>query len=86
MFKEIVQRLEEDYHNAKEISNKQERKIKRMGILKQINDYKVPIPLYWLSQNKSTFECDSDLGIMILNEEFEYDSELGIIAKKETHY
>jgi CRISPR-associated endonuclease/helicase Cas3 len=86
MFKEIVQGLEEDYCNAKEINNKQERKIKRMGILKQINDYKVPIPLYWLSQNKSTFEHDSELGIIIVNNEFEYDSELGIIAKKETHY
>jgi len=50
-----------------------------MGILKQINDYKVSIPLYWLSQNKSTFEYDSDLGIIILDKEFEYDPELGIV-------
>jgi len=67
IFKEIVQRLEEDYYNAKEINNKQEREIKRTGILKQINDYKVPIPLYWwLSQNKSKFEYYSRLGIKIL--------------------
>jgi len=84
MFKEIVQRLKKDYYNAKEINNKQERKIKRMGILKQINDYKVPIPLYWLSQEKSTFEYDSELGIIILDEKFEYDSDLGIIINKET--
>jgi len=85
MFKEIVQGLEEDYCNAKEINNKQERKIKRMCILKQINDYKVPIPLYWwLSQNKSKFEYYSRLGIKILGKEFEYDSDLGIIIKEET--
>jgi CRISPR-associated helicase Cas3/CRISPR-associated HD domain protein len=85
MFKEIVQRLEEDYCNAKEINNKQEREIKRMSILKKINDYKVPIPLYWwLSQNKSKFEYYSRLGIKILGKEFEYDSDLGIIIKEET--
>jgi CRISPR-associated endonuclease/helicase Cas3 len=56
-----------------------------MGILKQINDYKVPIPLYWwLSQNKSKFEYYSRLGIKILGKEFEYDSDLGIIIKEET--
>jgi len=86
MFKEIVQRLKKDYYDAKEIINKQERKIKRKGILKQINDYKVPIPLYWLSQNKSAFEYDSDLGIIILDKEFEYTSELGITHKGKTHY
>jgi len=86
MFKEIVQRLEEDYCNAKEINNKLERKIKRMSILKQINDYKVPIPLYWFTQNKSTFEYYSRLGIIILDKEFKYDPDLGIIAKEESHY
>jgi len=82
MFKEIVQGLEKDYYNPKEINDKQKRKIERVGILKQINDYKVPIPLYWLSQNKSTFEYDSDLGIIILGKEFEYDSDLGIINEE----
>jgi CRISPR-associated endonuclease/helicase Cas3 len=53
-----------------------------MGILKQINDYKVPIPLYWLSQGKSTFTTNSDLGITILDKEFEYDPELGILNKE----
>jgi len=74
MFKEIVQGLEKDYYNLEK---------KRVGILKQINDYKVPIPLYWLLQNKSTSEYYSRLGITILGKEFEYDSDLGIIINKE---
>jgi CRISPR-associated endonuclease/helicase Cas3 len=85
MFKEIVQGLEKDYYNTKKINDEQKRKIERVGILKQINDYKVPIPLYWwLSQNKSKFEYYSRLGIKILGKEFEYDSDLGIIINKET--
>jgi len=78
-FKEIVQELEKDYYNLKQIDDKQKRKKERLRILKQINDYKVPIPLYWLSQNKSTFEYDSDLGLIMLGVEFEYESNLGLI-------
>jgi len=84
MYKEIVQRLEKDYYNIKQINDKQKRKIERLRILKEINDYKVPIPLYWLSQNKSTFEYDPELGIIILGKEFEYNSELGIIINEGT--
>ena len=78
-FKEIVQELEKDYYNLKQIDDKQKRKKERLRILKQINDYKVPIPLYWLSQNKSTFEYDSGLGLIMLGVEFEYESNLGLI-------
>jgi len=79
MFTEIVQRLEKDYYNLKQINDKQKRKIERVGILKQINDYNVPIPLYWLSQDKSAFEYDSDLGIIIVGGQFEYDNNIGLI-------
>jgi len=47
--------------------------------MKQINDYKVPIPLYWLLQNKSAFEYDPELGLIILGKEFEYEPNLGLV-------
>ena len=78
-FKEIVQRLEKDYYNTRGINDKQKRRIERFGILKHINDYKVPIPLYWLLQNKSIFKSHSNLDIIILGKEFEYDPNLGIV-------
>ena len=78
-FKEIVEELKKDYCNLKQINDKQKRKMERVSILKQINDYKVPIPLYWLSQNKSAFEYDPELDIIILGKEFEYEHSLGLI-------
>ncbi len=89
IFKEEVENLLEEYEKAKEIKDKKERRIKKTKILKQINDYKVPIPVYWIfgedMKDKSPYiVLDRDLNLYLLAKYFEYDKNLGIRINKET--
>ncbi len=89
IFKEEVENLLEEYEKAKEIKDKKERRIKKIKILKQINDYKVPIPVYWIfgedMKDKSPYSIlDRDLNLYLLAKYFEYDKNLGIRINKET--
>lgn len=89
VFKEKIKNLVEDYKETKEIVGKSKRKLKRLKILKGINDYKIPVPVYWVLnekvKNKTPFEVlDKDLNLYILAKYFKYDDNLGIrLDKKE---
>ncbi len=88
VFKENVEKLLDEYKNLKDIENKKERRLKKIEILKKINDLKVPIPVYWVLdekiKSKNPYEIlDQDLNIYLLAEYFVYDDELGIRIDKE---
>ena len=88
IFKEEVKKLLEEYEKIKEIKDQKEKRLKRKWILKQINDYKVPIPVYWIVnekvKSKSPYEVlDRDLNIFILANYFKYDEDLGIRINEE---
>ena len=87
-FKEEAQRLLENLKETKEIPDRKERKLKRINILKQLNDIKVPIPMYWLLderlKDKSPFEIlDKNYNIVVSAKYFDYDDNLGIRLDKE---
>ena len=87
-FEDDVKSLLEEHEKVKEIKDLEERKRKRIDILKRINDYKVPIPVYWIlgdgTKDKSPYNVLSrDLNIYILAKYFEYDKNSGIRISKE---
>lgn len=82
-FKDEIEKLLQSYKNTKDIQNNDERRMKRISLLKRINDYKVPIPVYWVInekvKGKSPYEVlDKDLDLFLLAKYFEYDEELGV--------
>ena len=88
IFKEKVEELLEEYQNIKDIEDKKERRLKKIKILKKINDLKVPIPVYWVLnekiKDKNPYEVlDQDLNIYLLAKYFVYDDEFGIRIDKE---
>jgi len=69
---------------------KEEKKYKRIEILKQIQEYKVPVPLYLvnlvvsrriINTSKTIEWLDRRFDIGILNEKYEYDEEKGLTGK-----
>jgi len=87
VFKEKIEKLVEDYKKTKEIVDKRERRLNRLKILKGINNYKVPIPVYWILnekvKNKTPIEVlDKDLELHILAKYFKYDDRLGVRLDK----
>jgi CRISPR-associated endonuclease/helicase Cas3 len=88
IFKEKVKQLLEKFKFIKEISNKKERRLQRMKILKKINDLKVAVPIYWVLderiKNKSPYQIlNKDLNLYLLAEYFKYDDSLGLKIDKE---
>ncbi len=88
-FKEKVKKLLDEYKNLKDIENKEERRFKKIEILKKINDLKAPIPVYWVLneevKDKNPYEIlDQNLNIYLLAKYFVYDDELGIRIDKKT--
>ncbi|HHG74269.1 MAG TPA: CRISPR-associated helicase Cas3', partial [Persephonella sp.] len=88
VFKEKVVELLEEYKNLKNIKDKKERRLKKIEILKKINDLKVPIPVYWVLnekiKDKNPYQVlDEDLSIYLLAKYFIYDDGLGIRIDKE---
>ena len=88
IYREKAIKLNEELENLKTIKDKKERRLKRIEILKQINDIKVPIPIYWIIndniKNKSPYEIlNKDYEIFTLAKYFIYDDELGIRLDKE---
>jgi len=89
MFRENVEELLEESKNLKDIEDKKERRLKKIEILKKINDLKVPIPVYWILdekvKDKNPYEVlDENLNIYLLAKYFVYDDEVGIKIDKET--
>lgn len=89
IFKEDVEELLQRYKNLKDIQDLEKRKFEKISILKQLNDYKVPVPVYWIFgdeiKSKSPYEIlDKDLDIFVLAKYFEYDENLGIRISEET--
>ncbi|GAB6072400.1 CRISPR-associated helicase/endonuclease Cas3 [Venenivibrio stagnispumantis] len=88
IFKDKVEDLINKYKELKNIQDKEEKRLKRIDILRQINDLKVPIPVYWVLnekiKDKNPYEIlDRDLDIYLLAKYFVYDDELGIRIDKE---
>ncbi len=87
-FKEKVEQLLESMKEIKKIPDRREKRLKRINILKQLNDIKVPIPMYWLLdervKDKAPFEIlDKNYNIIILARYFDYDDKIGIKLNKE---
>ena len=78
-FKEKVEKLLDEYKNLKDIEYKKARRLKKMEILKKINDLKVPIPIRWLFKIRDSFSVlNQDLNIHLLAECFIYNDEIGL--------
>lgn len=87
-FEEKVRKLIDQYYKTKEIQNKEEKRSEKLRILKEINDYKVPVPVYWIFgeefRNKHTYEIlDKDLNLVLLPKYLEYDKNLGLRVNQE---
>ena len=88
IYREKAIKLNEELENLKTIKDKNKRRLKRIEILKQINDIKLPIPIYWIIndnvKDKSPYEIlNKDYEIFTLAKYFSYDDELGIRLDKE---
>lgn len=87
IYREKVKELLADYHKTKN-NPPQQKRLERVKILQEINNLKVPIPVYWvinekIKNNSPIEELDSDLGIYVLNKYFEYNNEIGITISEE---
>lgn len=91
IYKDKVIALVKEYENAKNIKNPNEKRIEKLKILKQINDYKVPVPIYWVMDNKDSLVFNKnilqvinrDLSLFCLGDCFEYSENMGIKPNKE---
>ena len=90
IYKDEVKSLLKDLESIKQIPNKRERRLRKVDILRDINKFKVPVPIYWIFDDKgklilSDKVCqllDKDLNIYYLGECFEYSEELGLKPNK----
>jgi len=90
-FKKKVKELLEKYKHVRTISNPNERRARKIEILRQINDYKAPIPIYWVLNGKDSLVLNKnilqilnkDLNLFCLGDCFEYSSDIGIRPNKE---
>lgn len=75
----------------KEIPDKKQRRLKKLKILKEINDLKVPVPLYWLVQQDGRLQLNpeigqilsKELGLIVLGDCFKYTSDVGLEFDKD---
>ena len=68
--------------------DRKQRKLRRAEILKQIQEYKVPVPIYWLTSYAKRHNIsipykviDKDYNISLLNSYYEYKEEKGLTGK-----
>jgi len=68
--------------------DRKQKKLKRAEVLKQIQEYKVPVPIYWLTSYAKRHNVsmpykiiNKDYNICILNSSFEYNEEKGLTGK-----
>ena len=90
IYKDEVESLISELKATNQIPNKEERRSKKVGILRDINRFRVPVPIYWISNNEGKLILndkicqllDKDLGICCLGKCFEYSEELGLKPNK----
>jgi CRISPR-associated endonuclease/helicase Cas3 len=68
--------------------DRKQRKLRRAEVLKQIQEYKVPVPIYWLTSYAKRHNIsvpyktiNRDYNIYILNSCYEYNEEKGLTGK-----
>ncbi|NPA54694.1 MAG: CRISPR-associated helicase Cas3' [Aquificae bacterium] len=89
--KDKVKKLLDELREVSSIEDKRERRLKRVDILKNINNFKVPVPLYWVLDDKGRLilneeVCellDFNLNLYVLGKCFKYSEELGLEPNRE---
>ena len=92
IYREQIENLVKDLQNLNQNNSlsKECKKLKRVEILKQIQEYKVPVPIYLVNPKVSQKIIntsipiewlDRNYDIGILNSGYEYDKELGLLCK-----
>ncbi len=90
-YKGKVEELLDKLREVSSIKDRKERRLRKMKILKSINNFKVSVPLYWVLDGKGRLipneevcePLDFNLNLYVLGKCFKYSEELGLEPDRE---